>query len=128
ALLWSKNLKTPQKLIIGPWFHGENEGFDLAAEQQRWFDRWLKGVENGIDREPPIRYYVIDAPAGSQWRTATTWPLAEAVSTDFFFAGGKSGSAGSFNDGSLVAAASQDRAAMDTRVVDTTATLGPGNR
>lgn len=128
AFLWFRNLQVPQKLVIGPWFHGGGEGFDLAAERHRWFDRWLKNVDNGIDREPAIRYYVIDAPAGSEWRTATTWPIPEATPTDFFFREGKAGSAASFNDGQLLRAAPVDRAAADTRVIDTTATLGPGNR
>jgi putative CocE/NonD family hydrolase len=128
AFLWFRNLKVPQKLIVGPWFHGGNEGFDLAVERHRWFDHWLKGVANGIDREPPIRYYVIDAPVGSEWRTATTWPIPEAVATDFFFRDGKAGSIASSNDGRLLQVAPVDRAASDTRVVDTTATLGPSNR
>jgi putative CocE/NonD family hydrolase len=128
AVLWFRNLKVPQKLIIGPWFHGQNQGFDLGAEQQRWFDHWLKGVDNGIEREPPLRYFVIDAPAGSEWRTATTWPLPEAVATEYFFGAGKSGTAGSFNDGQLLTTAAKDRQASDARVIDTTATIGPGNR
>ena len=81
AFLWYRNLKVPQKLIVGPWFHGEDQGFNLAVERHRWFDRWLKNIDNGIDREPPIRYYVIDAPAGSEWRSATTWPIPEAKPT-----------------------------------------------
>lgn len=128
ALLWFRNLKVPQKLIVGPWFHGGNEGFDLGAERHRWFDHWLKGVDNGIEKEPPIRYYVIDAPAGSEWRTGTAWPLPEAVATDYYLREGKSGSAGSFNDGQLLAAKPADQAAADRRTIDLTASLGPSNR
>src|SRR5438093_4660154 len=79
AFLWFRNLKVPQKLVVGPWFHNGSKGFDLAAERHRWFDHWLKGIDNGIDRDRPIRYYVIDAPADSAWRTASTWPIPEAV-------------------------------------------------
>ena len=128
AFLWFRNLKVPQKLIVGPWFHGGEEGFDLGAERHRWFDHWLKGVDNGIDREPPIRYFVVDAPAGSEWRNATAWPIPEAKATDYFFGAGKSGSVASVNDGQLLAAAPTDAKAMDARVIDTTATLGPSNR
>ena len=124
AFLWFTNLTVPQKLVIGPWFHGGNDGFDLAAERHRWFDHWLKGVDNGIEREPPIRYFVIDAPAGSEWRTATTWPIAEAVATDYFF----SGMGGSPSVGLLATTAPTSKSASDTRVIDTTATVGPGNR
>jgi putative CocE/NonD family hydrolase len=128
ALLWFGNLKVTQKLIVGPWFHGQTDGFDLGAERHRWFDRWLKNVDNGIDREPPLRYLVIDAPADSAWRTATAWPLPEAVATAFYFREGKAGSAASFNDGRLLKVAPQDAEASDSRVIDTTATVGPGNR
>ena len=37
----------------------------------RWFDRWLKDVENDVDKEPPARYFVMGA---NQWRSDTTWP------------------------------------------------------
>ena len=128
AFLWFRNLKVTQKLVVGPWFHGGNEGFNLDVERLRWFDHWLKGVDNGIEREPPIRYYVIDAPAGSEWRTATTWPLPEAAATDYYFREGKSGSVASVNDGQLLTAAATEAKAQDTRGIDTTATLGAGNR
>ncbi|MEO7965888.1 MAG: CocE/NonD family hydrolase [Gemmatimonadaceae bacterium] len=128
AFLWYRNLKVKQKLVVGPWFHSGSDGFDLAGERLRWFDHWLKGIDNGIEREAPIRYYVIDAPAGAEWRTASTWPIPEAVATDFFFREGRDGSARSFNDGRLVREASSDRVAADSQVIDTTATLGPSNR
>ncbi|MGE3618067.1 MAG: CocE/NonD family hydrolase [Gemmatimonadales bacterium] len=128
ALLWYANLTVPQKLVIGPWFHGQTDGFDLTVERLRWYAHWLKGVDNGIEREPPIRYFVIDAPAESAWRSATTWPIPEAVPTEFFLREGKAASAGSFNDGRLLRIAPEDTSAADARVIDTTATLGPGNR
>jgi putative CocE/NonD family hydrolase len=128
ALLWFRNLKVPQKLIIGPWFHNGSDGFDLGAERQRWFDHWLKGVDNGIDREPPLRYFVIDAPADSAWRSATTWPIPESTPTEYFFAEGKSGTVSSSNDGVLAATPPATRPGSDSRTIDTTATLGPGNR
>src|SRR5439155_18139347 len=119
----------PQKLVVGPWFHNGSKGFDLAAERHRWFDHWLKGIDNGIDRDRPIRYYVMDAPADSAWRTARTWPIPEAVPTDYFFvADAKSGSIQSSNDGVLVTTAPTGRSVADSRVIDTTATVGPGNR
>ena len=26
----------------------------VILERARWFDRWLKGEQNGIDKEPPV--------------------------------------------------------------------------
>ncbi len=68
----SKSKKSMQRLILGPWWHGgaghsnagEAEfGPDAAIKfndlQARWFDRWLKGIDNGVDREPPVRIFVM---------------------------------------------------------------------
>ncbi len=49
----------------------------------RWWDRWLKGVDNGVDREPPIVVFVRrpTPPAGDLaeyrggWRFEAGWPL-----------------------------------------------------
>jgi len=127
ALLWFVNLTVPQKLVVGPWFHGQTDGFDLAAERLRWFDYWLKGIDNGIRREPPLRYYVIDAPAEQRWRTARRWPIPEATPTSFFFREADGGTAMP-NEGRLLRAAPAVALAADSQVTDTTATLGPGNR
>ncbi len=128
ALLWYGNLTVPEKLIIGPWFHGQDQGFDLGAERLRWFDYWLKGIDNGIMREPSLRYYVLNAPVGKEWRTASRWPIPQAISTSFYFAAGPSSSVPSSNDGLLGRGAPKSLAAADSQTVDTTATLSPGNR
>ncbi len=76
--------KGQQKLMMGPWGHGNIDEVKYPAnasslldmnEQQRWFDYWLKGVQNGVMDDPPIKYYVMgdvtdpNAP-GNEWRTA----------------------------------------------------------
>jgi hypothetical protein len=76
------SLPAKSKLIMGPWDHGPHDKvspyaqsstvqFDVQAEMLRFFDRHLKGVDNGIMQEPPVRYYTLGAEA---WRTAQTWP------------------------------------------------------
>ena len=104
----AKNKKGPIRLIMGPWTHGgqqaSNAGeaefgpeakLDLAAFHQRWFDHWLKGIDNGVDREPPVRIFVMgggDAHktpegrlfVGGHWRNENEWPLARAVSTPYY--------------------------------------------
>lgn len=72
------NLKgsNPARVLIGPWTHCRHPGFDMLAEAHRFFDRWLKGVDNGIDREAPIHLYTTDAPAASAWQTHAGWPPA----------------------------------------------------
>lgn len=91
-----------QKLIMGPWTHGvfsEKAGeltFPHAKrppnnvrDQWRWFDHTLKDVDNGINREPAVTYYVMgdtsdpNAP-GNVWRTANQWPPVIATPTPFY--------------------------------------------
>lgn len=51
----------------------------ISRERDRFLAYWLKGEDNGIDKEPPVQFYVIgddsepDAP-GMEWRSAKRWP------------------------------------------------------
>ncbi len=121
------NLTVPERLLIGPWFHSERHGFDLAAERLRWYDYWLKGIDNGVMREPPIRYGTLNAHPDSTWRSARRWPLPEERRTRYYLHAGPSGSVASRNDGTL----SEKRvgpSGSDTQTVDTTASVGKANR
>jgi len=127
ALLWFANLTVPQKLLIGPWFHGQSEGFDLGTERVRWFDYWLKGIDNHIMDEPPVRYFVLDAPDSLAWRTTAVWPIPSVTPTPYYFGGtGPDLPAGSARGLTLDAPTLAQ--AVDRQQVDTTATLGPGTR
>ena len=74
-----------QHLLIGPWGHDTNAGttlgdidfgtaavIDLDRVKERWFDRWLKGEDNGVDSEPPVRIFVMGE---NRWRNENEWPL-----------------------------------------------------
>ena len=37
----------------------ENVKFDLQGEMVQWFDHYLKGVDNGVECDPKVRYYVM---------------------------------------------------------------------
>lgn len=86
------------KILVGPWAHGGSYGYsELFDRQLRWYDYWLKDIPNGIDREPPIRIYVMGA---EQWRDENEWPLKRTRFTKYFFA--SSGQANSLGgDGKL---------------------------
>jgi uncharacterized protein len=83
-----------QKLIIGPWTHsdfrsqvgsvnfGKEAAVDVPALVLRWFDHWLKGTDNGIMAEPPIRYFVM---GDNTWRSASDWPPPAAKPASFYF-------------------------------------------
>jgi uncharacterized protein len=90
-----------QKVIMGPWGHGKIEEVtyptdsvvNSTQEAMRWFDYWLKGKDNGIMDEPPVRYYVMgdvtsaQAP-GNEWRTAISWPVPSKPTSYFLKPGG----------------------------------------
>ncbi len=99
---WYANLRNPQKLTIGPWSHASYDWDDLlAVEQLRWFDHWLKGIDNGIMDEPSIHYALIEKPDVFTWHTVNTWPLSNATNISFFLVRGPSGTIKSVNDGIL---------------------------
>ena len=87
-LILFHNLGNPQRISIGPWTHTQEDRFDFAAEHLRWWDYWLKGIDNGIMREAPIHYYVMGAPEATAWRSAKRWPLPQARRTAYWFADG----------------------------------------
>jgi putative CocE/NonD family hydrolase len=93
----------PAKLLIGPWAHIQHGirigevafGFasqaafidlraDLGSLLVRWFDRWVKGEENGVDREPPVMIFVMGA---NRWRAETEWPPARMLQASYFLRG-----------------------------------------
>ncbi len=50
-------LRVPQKLIFTNGGHGAYTFSASIAERLRWYDRWLKGEQNGIDRELPAQIW-----------------------------------------------------------------------
>ncbi len=128
ALLWYHNLGNPQKIVLGPWSHDQEHGIDLAEEHLRWYDYWLKGIENGVRDEPPIRYFVIGAPPGQQWRSAWRWPVRGTQMESYYFHDGQSGSVDSVNDGSLGRTLPASDPAADCYRVDYSTTTGRANR
>jgi len=88
ALKLMAGLKVPRRCLIGPWAHGyphvATPGPQIGFLQDclRWWDRWLKGVENGIDAEPMVRLWLQEpaAPKVEQserpgrWIAETAWP------------------------------------------------------
>ena len=105
-----------QGVIMGPWVHtapprvgvpsvthagevdfGMDSNIDVQDMELRWYDRWLKGIPNGVDREAPLRIFVMGA---NQWRDEYEWPPAGTRYTPFYLSSG--GSANSLmGDGTL---------------------------
>jgi putative CocE/NonD family hydrolase len=81
-------VRAPKRVLIGPWKHAlpdlsPDRPAGGAREMLRWWDRWLKGVENGVDREPPVAIYVLGA---ETWRYEERWPIERAATSRFYLA------------------------------------------
>lgn len=69
--LQHKRLRIHAGTHIHP-YHSE-EG---RNDQLRWFDYWLKGIENGVLREPPVKLQIRKGGVGNyEWRQEHEWPL-----------------------------------------------------
>ncbi|MHB8508633.1 MAG: CocE/NonD family hydrolase [Candidatus Dormibacteria bacterium] len=89
------------RLIVGPWSHGVptggtvgERGFGMRASpvfldlkedatdlHLRWFDARLRGIDSGIDAEPPVRIFVMGL---NRWRNEEQWPPEGSVSTEWY--------------------------------------------
>lgn len=88
-----ENLSAPVKGVAGPWNHkyphistiGPSIGY--LQEALRWWDRWLKDIDTGVEDDPAYRAYVMDsmAPAAQlsqrpgRWVAEAEWPAASVT-------------------------------------------------
>jgi len=100
------------KGLIGPWAHGfpndaaPGPSIGFLEECLRWWDRWLKGIDTGIDSEPKLRAWLQEPVAPSahhderpgRWVSEESWPSAE-IDTRTLYLG----------DGTLTPEAPQER-------------------
>jgi putative CocE/NonD family hydrolase len=83
-----------QRLLMGPWEHGINSDrrlgdidfgsdalIDFVGAELRWFDHWLKGINNGVDRDPPVRVFLMGA---NRWIEENEWPIARTNYVKYF--------------------------------------------
>ena len=76
----SKSARSNQRLLIGPWGHwgvgeadfGPSGRLDLDELEFRWYDHFFRGMDNGIDREKPVKIFVMGT---NIWREEEDWPL-----------------------------------------------------
>ena len=85
----------PCRLLLGPWSHMSTATslpgphLDLVPVMARWWDRWLRGVDDGYDDEPPLTWFAQGStrPAADRmlvsgsWRSGASWPLPGASTT-----------------------------------------------
>jgi putative CocE/NonD family hydrolase len=82
------------RTIIGPWTHGGQEktragerdfGANSAIDYDelilRWMDRYVRGIENGVEREKPVRLFVMGK---NVWRDEDAWPIPHTDATTYY--------------------------------------------
>ena len=74
-------LTTPKRIIVGPWNHGVLP----TMEPLRWFDYWLRGIDNGIMDEPGMIFSTSDKTGAAVWKGTQEWPLPETASRSLYF-------------------------------------------
>ena len=107
----------PVRLILGPWTHGNrsltwagdvdfgpgatldnNLARDYWDLRIRWFDRWLRGIENGVESEPAVQYFLMGGGSGRRnaegrmehggmWKSAGDWPVPGTAFTPYYLHG-----------------------------------------
>ncbi|WP_196223215.1 CocE/NonD family hydrolase [Roseibium sp. RKSG952] len=92
---------TPVKALLGPWDHNYphiasyGPWLDFPQEAVRWWDRWLKGIENGADAGPALRAYIMNGTSRERhgpdvpgrWVSLQNWPDSSVSDRVFHFNG-----------------------------------------
>ena len=122
------NLTAPKRLLVRPTDHAGIESpssdIDYGAEAHRWFDYWLKGIDNGIMDEPPIHYYLQGVAKTQAWQSTDVWPLKNQVLTRYYLGQGENSSEVSVNNGTTALLPPASQEAFDTYIIDYTTTTG----
>jgi len=84
------------RMIVGPWGHGPSQKYGdvdfgpsamrIAFERElQYFDYHLMGIDNGIDREPPVEVFLMGV---NRWVHYPDWPVPGTRFTPFYLASG----------------------------------------
>jgi len=103
ALRMQAACPAPSRTIVGNWVHGlpssatPGPNLDELHEMVRFFDRWLKGIANGAETEPPVTWFEREyaepepfpASLPGRWRAAAAYPHPSVEPRAWAFAGGE---------------------------------------
>jgi predicted acyl esterase len=92
-----KKLRIHTGTHVHPFYREE-----AREEQMRFFDYWLKGVDNGVMDEPPVKLAVRHGADKTEWRFENEWPLKRTQWTKFYFDFSPVASGAGDNSGALV--------------------------
>ena len=75
------NIAAPKKLMFTGTAHLERPFHSFHHEILKWYDHWLKGIDTGVMREAPVKFWVMGE---NKWREAGDWPLPETEWTKLY--------------------------------------------
>ena len=75
-----KKLRMQNGTHVHPFYSAEGR-----QDQIRFFDYWLKGVQNGVMDEPPVKLAIRKGGDQVEWRYEKEWPLARTQWTKYYF-------------------------------------------
>ncbi|MCF8256703.1 MAG: CocE/NonD family hydrolase [Flavobacteriales bacterium] len=92
--LW--NTKNTKRVMVGPWDHGPGQQFsnftgnkekdiNIELEILRFLDHHVKGIDTGLDNEPPVNFYTMGS---EKWQATDVWPPATVQPQEWFFGNG----------------------------------------
>lgn len=101
----AEHLPGQAKALVGPWEHryphiSKLGAVDFHSEVLNWFDRWLKGEENGVENLPDYRAFCKEfmtptrqmTPPTGHWIAEAEWPSPNVTDQDFYINGEALGS------------------------------------
>ncbi|HNP56226.1 CocE/NonD family hydrolase [Gordonia sp. UBA7599] len=117
----SLNLPSNQKkMMIGPWTHyslpksiGPRNNQPVDDMLVAWFDKWLKGIDNGVDRLDPALLWNYGT---ERWVGREAWPPSGTRYQRLYLNGKRSGTSRSINDGTMSPAAPTKRGRATERI------------
>jgi putative CocE/NonD family hydrolase len=96
-----EHVPAPTRAIVGPWNHSfphdatPGPGIEWRSEAVRWWDRWLKEIDSGLDDEPRLAVYLRswhppdpalrEVPGAWRW---VDWPIDGAEDRTLHLQGG----------------------------------------
>ena len=75
-----KKLRIHNGSHVHPFYTEEGK-----RDQLRFFDHWLKGIDNGVMDEPPVKLAIRKGKDEIEWRNEHEWPLKRTQWTKFYF-------------------------------------------
>ena len=89
-------------------------GLDFIDIQDRWYDHWLMGVDNGITDMPKVQYFLMGK---NEWRSSDVWPLANTNYKKFYLHS-RGGANSRYGDGAILDSAGPGDQPPDKFVYD----------